>query len=83
MPGTRITGAAIRMRTAPFSFGATGPATGYRCALSHGAHKAAFRRCSSPQMYKRLKPGSYTFSVIAAGPDEPYHTPTRRTFKLR
>ncbi len=83
VPKTRIARAVISKRAALFSFEATGPATGYRCALSRGEHKAAFRRCSSPLTFKRLKPGRYTFSVIASGPNEPYRVPAQRTFKVR
>jgi Tol biopolymer transport system component len=83
VPKTRIARAVVSKHAASFSFEATGPATGYRCALSRRAHNAVFRRCSSPLTYKRLKPGTYTFSVIASGPGEPYRTPARRTFRVR
>jgi dipeptidyl aminopeptidase/acylaminoacyl peptidase len=83
VPKTRIASAVISEHAARFSFAATGPATGYRCALTRDKHKAAFKRCSSGQAYKHLKPGRYTFSVIASGPDEPYRTPARHTFKIR
>lgn len=83
VPKTRIVRAVITKHGARFSFEATGPATAYRCALSRGEHRASFRRCSSPQTYKHLRAGRYTFSVIASGPNEPYRTPARRTFKIR
>jgi TolB protein len=82
-PKTRIARAVIRERAASFVFAGSGPATAYRCSLREGSHKARFRRCSSPATYKRLKPGKYTFSVIASGPNEPYRTPARRTFRVR
>jgi len=83
VPKTRIAGSVISEHGARFSFEATGPATGYRCALSRETHKAAFKPCSSGHAYRHLKPGHYTFSVIASGPGEPYRTPARRTFKIR
>ncbi|MGZ4230824.1 MAG: TolB family protein [Solirubrobacteraceae bacterium] len=83
VPKTRIARAEITKHAARFTFEATGPATAYRCALSRGEHRAALRRCSSSKAYKHLKPGSYTFAVIASGPNEPYRTPARRTFKIR
>jgi TolB protein len=83
-PKTRIVRAEITRHGARFSFRATGPATAYRCALSRGEHRAALRRCgSSSESYEHLKAGSYTFSVIASGPNEPYRAPARRTFKIR
>jgi Tol biopolymer transport system component len=83
VPKTRIVRAVITEHAARFTFQATGPATAYRCALNQGEHKAALRRCGSPAAYKHLKPGRYTFSVIASGPNEPYRTPARRTLKIR
>lgn len=29
-----------------------------------------------------LRPGSYTFSVRAFGPNEPYRTPAQRSFRV-
>ena len=83
VPKTRISRAVIRRRAASFAFAGTGPATAYRCSLREGRHKATLKRCSSPSTYKRLKPGTYTFSVIALGPNEPYRAPARRTFRVR
>ena len=82
VPRTRITAAAIKGTTARFSFIATGPATGYRCELRLAGHRASFTACASPRTYKSLKPGSYTFSVIAHGPGEPYQTPAQKAFKI-
>jgi Tol biopolymer transport system component len=83
VPKTRIVRAVITGHGARFTFEATGPATAYRCALNRGEHKTALRRCSSSKAYQHLKPGRYTFSVIASGPNEPYRTPARRAFKIR
>ena len=83
VPKTRIARAVIRTRAATLTFAGTGPATAYRCSPGEGRRKPTFQRCSSPLTYKRLKPGRYTFSVIASGPGEPYRTPARRTFKVR
>jgi len=82
-PQTRIARAVIKKHAASFAFAGTGPATAYRCSLREGRHKATVKRCSSPLTYKRLKPGRYTFSVIASGPGEPYRTPARRSFRVR
>jgi dipeptidyl aminopeptidase/acylaminoacyl peptidase len=83
VPRTRIAEARITKRAVSFSFVATGPATGYRCKLQRGRQKAKFKPCTSSQTYKRLKRGSYTLSVIATGPGEPYRTPARRKFRIR
>ncbi len=82
IPGTRISAASVRGATASFSFAATGPATGFRCELRLAGHQASFTACRSPRVYRGLKPGTYTFSVIAHGPNEPYRTPAQRTFKI-
>ncbi|HZE16518.1 MAG TPA: hypothetical protein VE197_12845, partial [Mycobacterium sp.] len=84
MPKTKIVRASVngRRHIARFAFAATGPATGYRCALRAGKRRARFRRCSSPQTYRHLKPGRYTFEVKAFGPGEPYHTVGKRRFKM-
>jgi TolB protein len=79
---TKITTMRVIRRTASFDFEATGPATGYRCELRQAGHKAMFKPCASPQTYKRLPRGSYTFSVIASGPGELYRTPARRKFRI-
>lgn len=82
IPRTKITHAVVRGTTASFSFAATGPATGYRCQLRLAGHQASFAGCRSPRTYRSLKPGNYTFLVIAHGPNEPYRTPVQRTFKI-
>ncbi|HET6867293.1 MAG TPA: DPP IV N-terminal domain-containing protein [Solirubrobacteraceae bacterium] len=82
-PRTILTAGRVREHSAVFSFDATGPATGYRCMLRRGNHRASFAPCGPSKTYPRLKPGRYTFSVTAVGPDEPYHTPAKRTFTIR
>jgi Tol biopolymer transport system component len=82
-PRTKITGMRITKRAARFSFAATGPATGYRCRLQPGKHRASFAACSSPRTFERLKPGEYTFSVSAHGPGEPYRSAARHRFRIR
>jgi hypothetical protein len=84
-PRTKIATMRVTRHPASFSFQATGPATGYRCALRLAGHTATFKPCTSPQspqIYKRLTRGSYTFSVIGSGPGEPYRAPARRKFRI-
>jgi hypothetical protein len=80
---TKITEARVSRHSASFSFRATGPATGYRCTLRPAGHKATSRPCASQQTYRHLRPGRYTFSVIASAPNEPYRNAARRTFRIR
>ncbi|HJS97099.1 MAG TPA: hypothetical protein VJ741_22720 [Solirubrobacteraceae bacterium] len=80
---TKIAKARITRHAASFSFEATGPATTYRCELRQARHHAKFKPCTSPQTYKRLKRGTYTFSVIASGPGEAHRTVARRKFRIR
>jgi hypothetical protein len=79
---TKITAVRMTRHTASFSFEAAGPATSYRCELRQARHHAKFKPCTSPQTYKQLKHGTYTFSVIASGPGELYRTPARRVFRI-
>jgi Tol biopolymer transport system component len=80
---TKLGAVRITRHAASFSFEATGPSTGYRCELRQARRKARFKPCTSPQIYKRLKHGTYTFSVIASSPGESYRAPARRTFRIR
>jgi dipeptidyl aminopeptidase/acylaminoacyl peptidase len=82
-PRTRITAVHVNRRTASFSFEATGPATGYRCTLRPAGHRATSRPCTSQETYRHLRPGRYTFSVVASAPNEPYRNAARRTFRIR
>jgi hypothetical protein len=65
------------------TFSATGPATGYRCRLEGHGHRSAFKACLSPTTYRHLRPGRYTFSVIASAPGESYRVPASRSFRIR
>jgi glucose/arabinose dehydrogenase len=49
--------------TARFTFASSGSGDSFKCKLD----KAGFKACRSPQVYKHLKPGSHTFSVVAIG----------------
>jgi hypothetical protein len=71
-PRVKLTKAKISAKhhTATFSFKALGTASGFQCALvKRTRHKPGprprFESCKSPQRYKRLKPGNYTFEVRA------------------
>ena len=86
---TRISKAKINaaQRSASFSFSAQG-ASGYQCALLHAVakdHKKGnpkFASCRSPQSYKHLRRGTYSFivrGVNAAGAD-PH--PASKTFTI-
>ena len=79
--GTAISKKKINRKkhTAKFEFSAPGAVTGFECALTRKKTKkkgkksaVSFSSCSSPKLYKKLKPGRYTFQVRAlnlAGPD--------------
>jgi Glycine rich protein len=56
------------LHTAKFTFKSTAHATGFQCALvkqlkHHKQSKASFSSCRSPKLYKKLKPGKYTFEL--------------------
>ncbi len=86
---TRISKAKINatQHSASFSFSAHG-ASGYQCDLlhrvakDHKKGKPKFASCRSPQSYKHLKPGTYSFivrGVNAVGAD-PH--PASKTFTI-
>lgn len=81
-PDTRIAKAKLRPRPR-FWFSAAGSSTGFECALSRKRAKPVFRSCRSPKSYGRLRPGRYTFSVRAVGPDGADSTPAHRSFRVR
>lgn len=62
-PETTITRKTIkhRKRTAKFRFKSSEAGSTFRCRLD----KKRFRRCSSPKLYRRLKPGRHSFRVAA------------------
>jgi hypothetical protein len=47
--------------TARFAFSSTEGGSSFKCKLDRGRFKA----CRSPQVYKRLPPGSHTLTVVA------------------
>jgi glucose/arabinose dehydrogenase len=53
-------------RTARFAFSANQGDAGFKCKLDKGAYKP----CRSPQTYKKLKPGSHSFAVMAIAAGE-------------
>jgi hypothetical protein len=58
-PGKRTHSARAR-----YSFSADQPASSFKCKLD----RASFKSCSSPLVYRGLRPGSHTFKVVASGP---------------
>ncbi len=85
-PDTEITAARVNKarRRATFSFGATGPGPyGFECRLTRQSPRlAAYRSCSSPRSYRRLRPGRHVFYVRASGPGGTDPTPARRAFRI-
>ena len=82
-PNTRITGAPrprTRTRAASLRFVSSEPHSRFQCRLD----RAAWRRCSSPQSYRRLKKGLRRFSVRAidaAGNADP--SPAQKLWRIR
>lgn len=83
-PDTKITRARIdpQARKATFKFKATGAAGSFQCALASKHHSAKFKSCTSPKVYKNLKPGKFTFEVRAVGPGGTDPTPAKKQFKI-
>jgi hypothetical protein len=51
--------------------------------LKRKHHEAkSFAKCTSPKIYKHLKPGQYTFRVRAIGPGGHDPKPAERVFRL-
>jgi hypothetical protein len=95
-PTPAITGAKIssKLRSARFSFDASGTATGYRCALVRKPRatrrhrhpktpRPVYSRCGSPKVYRHLKAAHYTFHVEAIGPGGTSATAATRAFTIR
>jgi hypothetical protein len=83
-PGTKMAAAKISAGgRATFRFGAVGEANSFGCALSGPGRHAVFRPCTSPRVYRHLRPGRYAFSVRAGGPGGTDATPARRRFRIR
>jgi hypothetical protein len=81
IPGTKIDKGPTKKSaktTAKFKFRATSQAAGFECRLD----KKRFAKCSSPKVYKKLKPGKHTFEArafSAAGKDA---TPAKYKFTV-
>lgn len=58
-PGKRTHGTRAR-----YSFSADQPTSSFKCKLDRGN----FKPCSSPLVYRGLRPGTHTFTVVASGP---------------
>jgi hypothetical protein len=66
-PSVTITLVDVSGHEATFKF-TTKLATGTECALAKGPASASFSSCTSPQHYRDLTKGGYTFYVRAIGP---------------
>ena len=65
--------------TAKFAFKSSEPGSSFECKLD----KKAFKKCDSPQRYKRLDPGKHRFQVRATDPaGNPDPTPAKYSFKV-
>ena len=84
-PNTKLGNAKIssKKHTATFTFTAVGTATGFRCALKHGKAKPAFSPCRSPKVYRHLRPGKYTFEVLALNGTVTDKTPAKKKFTIK
>lgn len=78
-----------KKHTAKLLFSATGTVTGFECSLARAKKKkkgkksaASFAACSSPKLYKKLKPGKYTFQVRAVNSAGPDAQPATKKFKI-
>ena len=68
---------------ATFRFAASGTSTGFDCALAKKHKSLRFRNCESPQTYKHLKQGPYTFAVRAVGPGGADPIPAKKRFRIK
>lgn len=66
-------------RKAKFKFSSPDPVTGYECSLDG----KAFKPCSSPRKYKRLKRKKHTFEVRAVNASGADPTPATYKWKVR
>jgi hypothetical protein len=92
LPGTKIIKSTIssKHRKAQFSFGATGVATGFQCALvkkpikrHQKTPKPSFTSCRSPKAYSHLKKkGKYTFEVRALNAAGASPKPATKSFTI-
>jgi hypothetical protein len=85
LPNTKITKSTISSakHQASFKFVALGTAKGFQCALVKAHRKPAFKACHSPETYKSLKAGKYTFEVRALGSGGFDPTPAKKGFRIK
>jgi hypothetical protein len=79
-PQTNAPKAKIKKRKVKFTFGSDEPGSTFECKLD----KKPFKSCTSPQTYKKLKPGKHKFKVRAtdaAGNVD--STPAVKKFKIK
>jgi hypothetical protein len=92
VPQTRIRAADLQPAKgiASFRFSGSGEPERFECRLlrpagakaAASAKSRAFRRCSSPRVYRHLGPGAYTFEVRAANAAGADPTPAKRHFQF-
>jgi List-Bact-rpt repeat protein len=70
-------------RTATFTFRAVGVATHFQCALARSKARPAFHPGVSPKRYRHLRPGTYTFEVVAVNGTVGDPTPAKKKFAIR
>jgi hypothetical protein len=81
VPRTRITRFKLRQRRAKVWFAASGTqeAVTFRCRLD----RRRWRSCTSPMVYKRLKPRRHVVKVRAFSPIASDQTPAKRRFRVK
>ncbi|HVD41132.1 MAG TPA: hypothetical protein VNC16_09050 [Solirubrobacterales bacterium] len=81
VPQTKIVKLKKRGRKAKLRFTATGTqeAVTFKCRLD----KRRWRRCASPKVYKRLKPGRHVFKVRAFTSAAEDPSPAKRKFRIK
>ena len=88
-PDTKITKAKISAakHMARFSFVAVGTATGFLCELRRPKRSrprtVSFTSCTSPKLFKHLKPGRYAFKVKSINGSQADPTPAIRNFRFK
>jgi hypothetical protein len=70
-----------------FVLNASGPLSGYECALvrgsrSHSAHPR-YASCGAVRVYRHLHAGRYTFFARALGPGGVHRAAAKRSFLIR
>jgi parallel beta-helix repeat protein len=87
-PATRITKGpkgSTKDRTPAFGFSSTEAGSKFKCAVvKKKSAKARFKKCTSPDTLKKLKPGKYTFEVFAIDAAKNRDaTPAKRKFTVK